>query len=283
MRRGSSIYSAARAGRLRRSSAEAYAGEADLADAQVQLSAEIAKAYIGLRDSQQRLELVRNPQRSKTRCSRSLSNGGNGAWLPIWKWSEKVRTQVENARAVMIPLADEEVAEALDQLALLTDAGARRTRCGACRDGTATDFARGDADWRSRLTSSTATGYPRGGVSIGVEERRDRAAIPDWFPKNHLDRRPRVQLGDLGQLVRSENFMWVGAPLRRLERARLPDAPALEWIRPKAGFEEASAQYESTGAGCALVMRMWLCRAMGISGRVWFGFAVSEASCYSLC
>ncbi len=40
-------------------SADAAAVEADLADAQVQLSAEVAQAYIDLRDRQQRIALVR--------------------------------------------------------------------------------------------------------------------------------------------------------------------------------------------------------------------------------
>ncbi|GLQ48467.1 membrane protein [Dyella lipolytica] len=99
-------------------SAQAEAVDADLADTQVSLAAEVAQAYIGLRDQQQRLALANQSaeleQQTLTLIQQRRARGvGTDADV------ERQSTQVENTRATLIPL-DEQVTESLDQLAMLT-------------------------------------------------------------------------------------------------------------------------------------------------------------------
>lgn len=227
-------------------SADAYAGEADLADAHVQLSAEIAQAYIGLRDSQQRLELVKKSAEIEDKVltlTQQRRERGVASELEV----ERVRTQVENTRAALIPL-DQQVAEALDQLALLTG-----------REPGALDAELAGVASLPALPQVTRVGDPasllRQRPDIRAAEFRlaSRNAvigqrIADWFPKLTL-------IGDLGfssatpgELVRSENFMWIGAPLLQWNALDFGRTKA-KVEQAKAGFEEASAKYESTVLG----------------------------------
>jgi NodT family efflux transporter outer membrane factor (OMF) lipoprotein len=227
-------------------SAEAGATQADLADARVQLSAEVAQAYVELRDGQQRLELVRKSVEVEDRAlmlTQQRRERGVASDLDV----ERIRTQVENTRAALIPL-DEQVAEALDQLAALT---------GRAPGSLDTDLAASAP--LPRLPQVTAVGDPasllRRRPDIRAAELRLASKnaqigerIADWFPKLTL-------IGDLGfsaatpgGLVRSENFMWIGAPLLQWNaldfgrtRARVEQA--------RAGFDEAAANYESTVLG----------------------------------
>jgi NodT family efflux transporter outer membrane factor (OMF) lipoprotein len=224
-------------------SAEAQAVEADLADTHVQLSAEIAQAYVDLRDQQQRLALVRQSAELEEQIltlTQQRREQGVASELDV----ERIRTQVENTRATIIPL-DAQITESLDQLAVLTgkEPGALDAELStvsplptlpetvAVGDPAALLKHRPDiraAEWR--LVSANA--------QIGQHEA-------DWFPKLTL-------LGDLGfsstspgRLVRSNNFMWVGAPLLQwngLDFGRT----AAKVDQAKAGYEESQAKYEST-------------------------------------
>ncbi|QNK01411.1 efflux transporter outer membrane subunit [Dyella telluris] len=99
-------------------SAQAEAVEADLADTQVQLAAEVAQAYIDLRDQQQRLVLA---HQSTELAQKTLAlvqqrrERGTASDADV----ERQNTQVENTRATLIPL-DEQITESMDQLAVLT-------------------------------------------------------------------------------------------------------------------------------------------------------------------
>lgn len=99
-------------------SAQAEAVEADLADTQVSLAAEVAQAYIDLRDQQQRLVLARQ---STELAQKTLAlvqqrrERGTASDADV----ERQNTQVENTRATLIPL-DEQITESMDQLAVLT-------------------------------------------------------------------------------------------------------------------------------------------------------------------
>jgi NodT family efflux transporter outer membrane factor (OMF) lipoprotein len=223
--------------------AEAQAVEADLADTHVQLSAEVAQAYVDLRDQQQRIALVRQSAELEQQIltlTQQRREQGVASELDV----ERIRTQVENTRASIIPL-DAQITESLDQLAVLTgkEPGALDTELAAVNPLPALPetVAVGDpgallkhrpdiraAEWR--LVSANA--------QIGQHEA-------DWFPKLTL-------LGDLGfsstspgHLIRSNNFMWVGAPLLQwngLDFGRT----AAKVDQAKAGYEEAQAKYEST-------------------------------------
>ncbi|MHC1481195.1 efflux transporter outer membrane subunit [Frateuria aurantia] len=99
-------------------SATAQAVAADLADAQVSLAAEVAQAYIDLRDQQSRLALARQSaalQQQTLELIRQRRARGIGTDADV----EQQQTQVQNTRANLIPL-DEQITESLDQLAVLT-------------------------------------------------------------------------------------------------------------------------------------------------------------------
>lgn len=224
-------------------SAEAEAVEAALADSHVQLSAEIAQAYIDLRDQQQRIALVRQSAQLEEQIltlTEQRRERGVASDLDV----ERIRTQVENTRQSIIPL-DAQITESLDKLAVLTglEPGALDAELSsggplptlpetvAVGDPAALLKRRPDirvAEWH--LISTNA--------QIGEHEA-------DWFPKLTL-------LGALGfssaspdHLVRSDNFLWVGAPL--LQWNALDFGRTLAKVdQAKAGYEEAVAKYEST-------------------------------------
>lgn len=227
-------------------SADASAVEADLADTHVQLSAEIAQAYVDLRDQQQRIALVRESadlEEQVLTLTEQRRAQGVASDLDV----ERIRTQVENTRGTLIPL-DAQITESLDQLATLTGRepgalDAELTPSGPLPtlpetvpvgDPAALLRARPDiraAEWR--LVSANA--------QIGEQEAA-------WFPKLTL-------LGDLGytaanpgHLLRQNNFTWVGAPLLQWNGLDFGRTKA-KVDQSKAGFEEAEAKYESTVLG----------------------------------
>ncbi|WP_243049559.1 efflux transporter outer membrane subunit [Dyella sp. RRB7] len=99
-------------------SAQAEAVEADLADTQVSLAAEVAQAYIDLRDQQQRLALA-NQSTELAQKTLVLVQQRRARGVAADADVERQTTQVENTRATLIPL-DEQITESLDQLAVLT-------------------------------------------------------------------------------------------------------------------------------------------------------------------
>ena len=224
-------------------SAESIAVEADLADARVQLAAEVAQAYVDLRDREARQELARRTAELETQVL-ELTEQRRAQEVASDLDVERIRTQVENTRAVIIPL-DEQITESLDQLAVLTgrEPGSLDVELSAARPlpslpatvavGDPAAMLRRRPDIRAaefRLASQTA--------QIGEREA-------DWFPKLTL-------FGDLGftsaspgSLVRSDSFLALGIPYLQWNaldfgrtRARVNQA--------KAGRDEAEAKYRST-------------------------------------
>jgi NodT family efflux transporter outer membrane factor (OMF) lipoprotein len=224
-------------------SAQSIAVEADLADTRVQLAAEVAQAYVDLFDRKARRELARRSADLETRVL-DLTEQRRGQEVASDLDVERIRTQVENTRATIIPL-DEQIIESLDQLAVLTgrEPGSLDAELSAARPlpslpttvavGNPAEMLRRRPDIRAaefRLASQTA--------QIGEREA-------DWFPKLTL-------FGDLGfsatspgGLVRSNNFLALGIPYLQWNaldfgrtRARVNQA--------KAGRDEAEAKYQST-------------------------------------
>ncbi|KQN82113.1 RND transporter [Sphingomonas sp. Leaf67] len=98
--------------------ATAGARQADLADAQVSLSAAVAQAYVALRDVQARIGLSDANTRLQQRqldLTRQRFAAGTASRLAI----ERLQTQLENTQADAIPLAAQRD-EYLNQLAVLT-------------------------------------------------------------------------------------------------------------------------------------------------------------------
>jgi len=227
-------------------SAEAEAVDAELADAHVQLSAEVAQAYVNLRDQQQRIALVRQSadlEEQVLTLTQQRRAQGVASDLDV----ERIRTQVENTRSTIIPL-DAQISESLDQLAVLAgqEPGALDAELSAVGplptlpekvsigDPAALLKQRPDiraAEWR--LVSSNA--------QIGEHEA-------DWFPKLTLIGDLGFSAANPGHLVRTSNFMWIGAPLLQWNALDFGRTKA-KVDQAKAGFEEAAARYESTVLG----------------------------------
>lgn len=91
---------------------------ADLADAQVSLSAQVAQTYVTLRDTQERARLNARSselQRRQLALVQQRYEAGAASSLDV----ERVRNQLESTDAQTIPLRAQ-IDEALDQLAVLT-------------------------------------------------------------------------------------------------------------------------------------------------------------------
>jgi NodT family efflux transporter outer membrane factor (OMF) lipoprotein len=224
-------------------SAEASAVDADLADTHVQLSAEIAQAYVDLRDQQQRIALVRESAELEERIltlTQQRREQGVASDLDV----ERIRTQVENTRETLIPL-DAQITESLDQLAVLTG-----------REPGALDIELTTAAQLPALPATVAVGDPaallRKRPDIRAAEWRLVSANAqigeheaDWFPKLTLIGDLGFTASDPGHLLRSNNFTWIGAPLLQWNGLDFGRTKA-KVDQAKAGFDEAEAKYEST-------------------------------------
>ncbi|KVG64159.1 efflux transporter outer membrane subunit [Burkholderia cenocepacia] len=192
-------------------SAQAEAVDADLADTQVSLAAEVATAYVDLRDQQQRLALSQRTaalQQRMLELTQQRRARGVAADADI----ERLTTQVENTRASLIPL-DAQVTESLDRLAILTG-----------RAPGALDAELSSAN--APLPTLPAT-VPIGDPAALLKQRPDiRSAerrlassnaqigehIADYFPKVTLLGDLGFSATDPGHLFRKQNFTWIGAP-----------------------------------------------------------------------
>lgn len=98
--------------------AGAEAADAQVADAQVSLTAEVAQAYVQLRDLQQRLLLAKDNvalEQKTLDLTTARRKGGTASDLDV----ERLTTQLETTRADIVPLSAQ-ISEQLDRLALLT-------------------------------------------------------------------------------------------------------------------------------------------------------------------
>jgi NodT family efflux transporter outer membrane factor (OMF) lipoprotein len=95
------------------------ASEAQLADAQVSLAAEVASAYVSLRDLQQRQALSRQDaqiERRQLTLAEARRAGGTASALDV----ERLNDQFLTTQAGLVPL-QAQIEEQLDRLAVLTD------------------------------------------------------------------------------------------------------------------------------------------------------------------
>ena len=97
---------------------ESEAAQAQLDDARVTLTAEVAQAYVQLRDLQQRLALAKENTDLESHTldlTRVRRNGGTASDLDV----ERLTTLLETTRATIVPL-QAQLAEQFDRLAVLT-------------------------------------------------------------------------------------------------------------------------------------------------------------------
>lgn len=227
-------------------SAEADASLADLADAQVQLAAEVGQDYVALRDEQQRVAIAHESEQLEARIlelTEQRRARGVASDLDV----ERIRSQVENTRASIIPL-DAQIAESLDELAVLTG-----------REPGALDAELAAPKVLPALPSTVAVGDParllRQRPDIRVAERHlasQNAQIgeheADWFPKVTLFGDLSFSAADPAHLVRKSNFTWLGVPYLQWNVFDFGRTKAAV-DQAKASRDEAEAKYESTVLG----------------------------------
>jgi len=223
--------------------AEADAVQADFADTQVSLAAEVAQAYVDLRDEQQRLMLAQRStelQQQMLVLTQQRRARGTAAEVDV----ERLTTQVEDTRATLTPL-DAQVADSLDQLAVLTGQapGALDQQLSALRPIPA-------------LPASVSIGDPAAMLQqrpdIRAAERRLASSnaqigehVADFFPKVTLFGDLGFSAADPGHLVRKSNFTWIGAPY--LQWNVLDFGRTLGSIHnAEASRDESDARYEHT-------------------------------------
>lgn len=223
--------------------AQAEAVEADLADTQVSLAAEVAQAYIDLRDQQQRLVLAHQStelaQKTLTLVQQRRERG-----VAADADVERQTTQVENTRATLIPL-DEQITESLDQLAVLTGQA----------PGALDQQLSGTAPLPTLLAS-----VPVDDPAAMLRQRPDIRAAERRLASSHAqigqhtaDLFPKVtMLGFLGtsgvnpsDLTKKSAFTWLGVPYLQWDvfdfgRTRSSIRQA------EAGRDEAAATYTQT-------------------------------------
>jgi NodT family efflux transporter outer membrane factor (OMF) lipoprotein len=223
--------------------AGAQAYRADLEGAAVSLSAEIAQAYIALRDDQQRLALsIRNAQIQANLLNlvKQRQAGGTASELDV----ERLNDQLQSTRANLVPIRAQ-ITEQMDRLAVLT-----------AQEPGALD---------AELTPVSAAPSPPAVVTVGdpaalLRRRPDiRAAERRLAQQNAVigqrtaDLFPKVQLlgmigfgsTDVGNLLSGGSFTYAAAPVLQWNpldfgrtRAKIGQA--------KAARDEALANYRKT-------------------------------------
>ncbi|MFX1675605.1 efflux transporter outer membrane subunit [Paraburkholderia sp. A2WS-5] len=189
---------------------EADAVQADLADVQVSLAAEVVQAYVDLRDEQQRLAIAqRNAdlQQQMLTLTEQRRAGGTAAEVDV----ERLTTQVETTRSTLAPLAAQ-VEMSLDQLAVLTGKapGALDAELAAPRALPSLPA--------SVLVSDPTTMLAQR-PDIRAAERRLASSnaqigehVADFLPKLTLFGSLGFTAADPGHLMRKNNFSWAGVP-----------------------------------------------------------------------
>lgn len=227
-------------------SAESIAMEADLADARVQLAAEVAQAYVDLFDREARRDLARRTAELEARVL-DLTEQRRAQEVASDLDVERIRTQVENTRATLIPL-DEQIIESLDQLAVLTgrEPGSLDAELGATRPlpTLPATVAVGDpAAMLRRRPDIRAAEFRLASQSAQIGERE-----ADWFPKLTLFGDLGFSAASPGGLVRSSNFLALGIPYLQWNALDFGRTRA-RVIQAEAGRDEAEAKYRSTVLG----------------------------------
>lgn len=192
-------------------SAQTEAVQADLADTQVSIAAEVASAYIDVRDLQQRMALIRQTldmQQNMLALTQQQRERGVADDSDV----ERLATQVETTRASLSPLSSQ-LTDALDSLAVLTGHTPGALDVQLSRPGSL------PAVPETVAISDPAT-LLRQRPDIRAAERRLAKSnaqigqhVADYFPKITL-------LGNIGfagtsanDLYNTSNLSWIGVPI----------------------------------------------------------------------
>lgn len=223
-------------------SADADAASEDLADAHVQLAAEVAQNYVALRDQQARLALVRDSAQLEGEMldlTRQRRAGGVASELDV----ERLFTQVEQTQSRVLPL-EADVIESLDQLALLTGRAP-----GTLDDELKAPKALPNVPAKVAIGDPSALLQARPDIRAAERHLASQNAqigvqTANWFPKLSIMGELGYSALDPGHLVRKDNFSWMTLP--RLQWNVLDFGRVQAGVDgAKAGRDQAQAKYES--------------------------------------
>jgi len=221
--------------------AQTQMSQAELEDLHVSLAAEVAQAYVGLRDQQRRLDLSDQSAELESR-ELTLTEERRRRGVVSDAEIERLRTQVETTRGTLIPLKAQ-IEASLDQLAVLTG-----------REPGALDQELSAAQPIPELPAMVAVGDPgaliRRRPDIRQAERALAASnaqigeqVANLFPKINL-------LGDIGWGSTDIGHLFDGGSFTPVV------APVLQWnildfgrtrakiAQAEAGRDEAAAKYQ---------------------------------------
>jgi NodT family efflux transporter outer membrane factor (OMF) lipoprotein len=219
-------------------SAQADAVDADLADTQVSLAAEVAQAYISLRDQQQRLTLANQSaeleQQTLVLIQQRRARGVAGD-----ADVERQTTQVENTRATLIPL-DEQITESLDQLAVLTGQapGALDHELSAPAPLPVLPAIVPIDDPASMLQQRPDIRAAERRLAASNAQIGERTA--DLFPKVTMLGFVGSNAADPGHLARKNSFTWLGVPFLQWD--------VFDFGRTRSGIRQAEASRDEADA-----------------------------------
>jgi NodT family efflux transporter outer membrane factor (OMF) lipoprotein len=219
-------------------SAQADAVDADLADTQVSLAAEVAQAYINLRDQQQRLALA-NHSAELEQQTLVLIQQRRAAGVAGDADVERQTTQVETTRATLIPL-DEQITESLDQLAVLTGQapGALDRELSAPTPLPALPGVVPVDDPATMLQQRPDIRAAERRLAASNAQIGERTA--DLFPKVTMLGFVGSNAADPGHLGRKSAFTWLGVPYLQWD--------VLDFGRTRSGIRQAEASRDEASA-----------------------------------
>jgi len=217
-------------------------GQAQLADAQVQLAAEVVQTYADVRDQQARLALVDASVEIEEQAldlTQQRRSRGVASQLQL----EQVLTQAENTRAQRLPL-QASIVEAIDQLNLLC--GLEPGELDA-----SLNTPRALPAIPSQVPFADPAAILKARPDIRVAERQlasSNAQIgektADWFPKLSLMGDLSFSAADPGHLARKDSGTWLLLP--RLTWNALDFGRVAASVKgAEAGRDEALAHYKS--------------------------------------
>jgi len=227
-------------------SASADASAETLADAQVQLAAEVVQAYVDLRDQQTRLALVDRSADLEAQVfdlTQQRRTQGVASQLQL----EQVTTQWQTTRAQRLPL-QAQIIDSLDHLAFLCDLepGELDSRLGKPGPLPSVPSSLPIADPAAVIKSRPDIRAAERQLAASNAQIGEKKA--DWFPKLSLTGDLSFSAGDPSHLVRKDNATWLLVPRltwNALDFGRV--AASIE--SAEGGLDEAQAHYRSVVLG----------------------------------
>ncbi|KAF1012480.1 MAG: Antibiotic efflux pump outer membrane protein ArpC [Pseudomonas fluorescens] len=226
--------------------AEADASQAQLADAQVQLAAEVVQAYVDLRDQQTRLALVQasvDIENQAVDLTRQRRSRGVASQLQL----EQVLTQAQNTEAQRLPL-QAAIVESLDQLSLLCGEEPGELDARLANPQALPSIPRQVplADPATLLKSRPDIRVAERQLASSNAQIGEKTA--DWFPKLSLMGDLSFSAADPGHLARKDSGTWLLLP--RLSWNALDFGRVEASVKgAEAGRDEALAHYKSVVLG----------------------------------